>query len=78
MHSPRRTLEPQTLMELFTMELNIGAFAQIFLFCLVLLVFSYIVIQRQDAPGPSKLRGPPTLPIIGNLHQIPSTGLFLK
>lgn len=60
------------------MELNIGAFAQIFLVFPVLLAFSYIVIQRQDAPGSSKISGPPALPIIGNLHQIPSTGLFLK
>ncbi|KAF2774012.1 putative cytochrome P450 oxidoreductase [Teratosphaeria nubilosa] len=45
--------------------------------CLVFLSASYRLL-RIGTRDPQMPKGPPTLPIIGNFHQIPSSGLYAK
>jgi hypothetical protein len=39
----------------------------------VVVIYRLLQVGKRDPRMP---KGPPTLPILGNAHQIPSTGLF--
>lgn len=44
----------------------------------LLVVFATYHLLRIGSRDPRMPKGPPTVPILGNFHQIPSSGLYAK